>query len=314
MEFGLNSGKLQLLSVELIQTHADKVKEIDDLCKALWRGLGWHYLLDLIWILDNIERAELPAGATIVDAGGGQGMLQYLLAERGYNVVSVDYTPRGIPRLYARLFDFELMGDLDEVGRDEYSQHITSMNKLGAKLKQLPHRIRHRKFSPIRTVSMAARRMLGWRKPGRIQIYHADMMDMRALPDGSVDAVVSVSAIEHMHKQDIPKAVAEFERISKKGGFMALTLSAARDEDWYSENAKGWCFTAASLQDLFGMKTNDIFGPQDYDLVMAELQASQELEKRLASLYFISGTNGMPWGIWDPKYVPVGILKTGLES
>jgi hypothetical protein len=91
---------------------------------------------------------------------------------------------------------------------------------------------------------------------------------------------------------------------------MALTVSAAREEDWFSENAKGWCFTAASLRELFDTPTKDLFGPEDYDLVMAELQKSRELEKRLASSYFISGDNGMPWGIWDPKYVPVGIMKT----
>lgn len=304
----MSSENLQLLSIELIEEHAEKVKEIDNLCKALWRGLGWHYLLDLIWILNEIEKAELPAGSTILDAGGGQGMLQYLLAERGYNIVSVDYSPRRIPRLYGWLYDFEHMGYQGVIGQDAYSEHIAALNRIGPKLKQLPYRITRHKFAPMRMLGMLIRRFLGWRKPGRIQIYHADMMDMGELVDGSVDAVVSVSAIEHMQREDIPKAAKELVRILKPGGILALTLSAAREEDWFSENASGWCFTSTSLRDLFEISPKDLFGPKDYDLVMAGLQKSRELQKRLASSYYISGDNGMPWGIWDPKYIPVGVM------
>ena len=27
----------------------------------------------------------------------------------------------------------------------------------------------------------------------------------------------------------------------------------------------------------------------------------------LADFYFRSGDNGMPWGNWDPQYMPVGV-------
>lgn len=306
----MNSDRLELLSVDLIQKYADKVKEIDRLCQVLWRGLGWHYLLDLIWILNILEKAEIPSGATIVDAGGGHGMLQYLLAERGYNVISVDYSPRRIPRIPSRLYDIELMGDLGVVGRDEYSEHIARLNLARAKLKQLRYRIQRDKFTPLRLLYMLLLRALGRRIPGRIHFYHADMMNMGELKDGSVNAVVSVSAMEHMHREDIPKAVQEFERILNPNGIMAITLSAARDDDWFSETAQGWCFAAATLRDLMDVSIDDLFSADDYDRVMAGLQPSQALIKRMSSSHFISGENGMPWGQWDPKYVPVGIVKT----
>ncbi|RKY40680.1 MAG: hypothetical protein DRP81_09100 [Candidatus Omnitrophota bacterium] len=47
---------------------------------------GWHYILDLAWIISHID---IPPGCKILDAGAGGGILQYLLAIRGYR-----YRPR----------------------------------------------------------------------------------------------------------------------------------------------------------------------------------------------------------------------------
>jgi hypothetical protein len=33
------------------------------------------------------------------------------------------------------------------------------------------------------------------------------------------------------------------------------------------------------------------------------------LRDNLASFYGRSGENGMPWGVWDPRYQPVGVCK-----
>lgn len=50
--------------------------------------LGWHYILDLSWILERLQ--DLPVPSRILDAGAGNGLLQYILASMEHTVVSVD--------------------------------------------------------------------------------------------------------------------------------------------------------------------------------------------------------------------------------
>ncbi len=46
-----------------------------------------------------------------------------------------------------------------------------------------------------------------------------------------------------------------------------------------------------------------------YDELFEALRGCSELHDNLADSYFKSGNNGMPWGIWDPQYQPVGVCK-----
>jgi hypothetical protein len=48
----------------------------------------------------------------------------------------------------------------------------------------------------------------------------------------------------------------------------------------------------------------------EYDRLFSDLRACAELRDNLASFYFKSGSNGMPWGVWDPQYQSVGVLVT----
>jgi len=95
--------EIQLLNASLL---ADE-KTLEEL--SYWLGVmnrpnGWHYDLDHIWILSELEKAGIKPGATILDAGAGQGVLQYLLASRGYNVISLDFSPRRIPNRTVGIF------------------------------------------------------------------------------------------------------------------------------------------------------------------------------------------------------------------
>ncbi len=45
------------------------------------------------------------------------------------------------------------------------------------------------------------------------------------------------------------------------------------------------------------------------DRRLAEIRDCSDLYNNLAPAYFRSGNNGMPWGVWDPQYQPVGIVK-----
>ena len=67
---------------------------IDYWLSLLNRPNGWHYKLDIIWILNELKKSGIHPGSTILDAGAGQGVLQYLLAAKGYKVISFDYSKK----------------------------------------------------------------------------------------------------------------------------------------------------------------------------------------------------------------------------
>jgi 2-polyprenyl-3-methyl-5-hydroxy-6-metoxy-1,4-benzoquinol methylase len=86
--------RIELLSENLIGKHPLGALEVLGYSSRLGIPLGWHYLWDLIWIL---KRLDAPPGSTIPEAGAGNGILQFLLAERGYRVINVDMIDRVVP-------------------------------------------------------------------------------------------------------------------------------------------------------------------------------------------------------------------------
>ena len=46
-----------------------------------------------------------------------------------------------------------------------------------------------------------------------------------------------------------------------------------------------------------------------YDELHTRLRNCAELRMGLADFYYQSAENGMPWGWWDPQYLPVGVCK-----
>ena len=90
---------------------------------------------------------------------------------------------------------------------------------------------------------------------------------------------------------------------------MVATLGAAKNKDWYHEPSKGWCYTEASLKDIFQLPHNVRSNYDRYDALMKDLTECDELKDHLAEFYFKSGDNGMPWGKWDPQYQSVGVVK-----
>jgi len=147
------------------------------------------------------------------------------------------------------------------------------------------------------------------RPEGRVLIYSQDLGRMPDIPDNSLDYIVGVSALEHNSPDDLNGVVSELIRVLKPGGRLLVTLAASPDQDWYHQPSKGWCYTDETLRRAFGLSS---YVPSNYDRyaeLFAELQDSEELRNNLAEFYFQSGENGMPWGVWDPKYQPVGVSK-----
>ena len=69
------TAELTLLDASLLND-SDKLAEISHWLKVMNRPNGWHYDLDHIWILRELEAAGILPGSTILDAGAGEARLR----------------------------------------------------------------------------------------------------------------------------------------------------------------------------------------------------------------------------------------------
>jgi SAM-dependent methyltransferase len=288
--------KIEILSVELLNRHRPLVTALRSLANALHIGLGWHYLLDMSWILANLGEAR---GKTILDAGAGTGLLQWYLAEQGARVLSVDRVSRAqLPwRFRAR---YHVRGLRPQ---DLHSPLAVMRENVAA-------------ARGIGKIKAALRGIAAWLlatfprpRRGEVILYNQDLSAMADLPDESMDAVISVSALEHNSPSGLEQVVNELWRVLKPGGILLATLGAASQADWFHEPSQGWCYTEQTLRRLFRLPDSVPSNYHRYDEYFAALCACAELRDNLADFYFRSGNNGMPWGKWDPQYQPVGIKK-----
>jgi SAM-dependent methyltransferase len=144
---------------------------------------------------------------------------------------------------------------------------------------------------------------------GEVWIYNHDLAWLPDLEENSVDVVVSVSALEHNTPDGLEQVVHELQRVLKPNRLLLATLTAAKDQDLWHGPSSGWCYTAESLQRLFGLPSESANNYEKYDELFLELRNCAELRDGLASFYFHSDHTGMPGGVWDPQYMPVGIRK-----
>lgn len=286
--------KIELLSVELLAKHRHTVSRLKGLAHSLSLEFGWHYLLDMTWILEQLGSL---AGKHIIDAGAGVGVLQWYLARDGAQVFSVDRLSRAdLPLRFRSRFHVQGLREQDLLSaRQVLRESLTSQAPLSTKVSR-----------QLREVRAMARFGKG---AGKVFIYNQDLRDLADIDDDSIDAVVAVSALEHNSPEALELVVQELMRVLKPGGFLAASLNAARDEDWWHEPSSGWCYTDDSLRRLFCLPPDLPSNYDRYDELLAELRDCRELRDGLAAFYFRSGNNGMPWGKWSPQYIPVGVLK-----
>ena len=289
--------KIEIPSVDLLDRQRDVVNKLWDVSRATRVEPGWHYLLDLAWIAENLGPVE---GKQILDAGAGMGLMQWYLIESGAaEVISADRGNRY---------------DLPLVMRTRYKVRGLRQSDLGSAWNVLKGNVsRASGFGKIvyflRGLVALVMIVLPKRFSGRVLIYNEDLTCMPDIPDNSLDAVVAVSALEHNSPEGLQKVVAEIMRKLKPGGKLLATLCAGKDKDWFHEPSHGWCYTDATLRRLFDLPDDTPSNYARYDELLNSLKNNTELREKLAKIYFQSGENGMPWGKWDPQYQPVGVCK-----
>jgi len=127
------------------------------------------------------------------------------------------------------------------------------------------------------------------------------------ITDNSFSAVVSLSALEHIPQDTINRALFEIRRVLKKDAMWAITTSGTEKPDsWFHEPSKGWCFSDKDLKQLFNAQMTKKDPPE---IILDYYKNCEYLKNNMADFYKKSGKLGMPWGIWKPQYIPVGITK-----
>lgn len=296
----LSEDRIEILSVRLLDTERMLVEEMRQISEALGLGLGWHYLLDLSWATRVLDPAP---GMQVMDAGAGTGVMQWWLADHGVDVMSVDRTSRrSLPIRFRQQYPVEGFREKD-----------LAPARLGLR-EFLPSRAPKRWGQYPGRLASSIRQLLGhrrthWPNKGKVLFYNQDLASMTDVPDSSVDAVVSISALEHNSSDGLWACVAELMRVLRPGGRLIATLGAAKDQDWFHEPSKGWCYTEATLRDIFDLSDDCPSNYEHHDDLFEALRDCAELRDSLTDSYFGSGNNGMPWGKWDPKYQPVGVCK-----
>jgi SAM-dependent methyltransferase len=319
LQTALSLEKIEILPVSLLDDQRPTVNDLKRLAHSLGLEFGWHYLLDLTWIINHLRDAALIAtGSRIMDAGAGTGILQWYLAEGGAQVLSVDRGSRAnLPLRFRHRFNVEGMrgerGDRRKaIGEKDLAPFwqlvIDNFKRRGSLLNKI--------YSLGREISAGVWSSLTVKPaPGRVILYNQDLKSLPDIADGSLDAVVAVSALEHNPPGDMETVVAELLRTLKPGGLLLATLCAAPEQcgrvlpHWFHQPSAGWCYSEASLRRIFDLPESAPSNYADYPKLFTALLECAELRDNLASFYFKSGDNGMPWGKWEPQYLPVGVCK-----
>jgi len=290
--------KIEILPVSLLDQYQDLVCNLKKLASSLRLEFGWHYLLDLTWIISQLD---ISKNLQITDAGAGTGILQWYLAEQGVSVLSVDRESRTNLPLRFR-FRYAVKGKNKEDLEPIYKTILHQAGDQGL----------------LRSLAGTAREILsvksGSQYSGKVMIYNRDLVDLVDIPSCSQDGVVAVSSLEHNSPRALQEVIKELMRVIKPGGVLLATLGAARDEDWFHEPSKGWCYSDVTLKRIFNLSQDVSTNYVQFDELFSALHDCGELRDNLASFYSNSGDNGMPWGIWNPEYQPVGICKVKRNS
>ncbi len=288
--------KIEILSVSLLDTERSRIDELKALARQLKLEFGWHYLLDISWILSQIERIDEQK---IMDAGAGTGVIQWYLADKGATVISVDRESReNLAPKFRRRFNIVGLRPQDLASNQGSSGFgdVTLKTQAADWADQVRFAISRKSSSKSET-------------RGVVIIYNQDLRNLTDIADESIDYVVAVSSLEHNSPQDLEAVVTELLRVLKPGGSILASLGAAKNGDWFHEPSRGWCYSEQTLRRVFDFSPEVPSNFSQYDQLFDDLLRNRELKDNLASFYFNSGDNGMPWGKWNPEYQPIGICK-----
>lgn len=292
------------------QINSEDFKFVESFLKATGRTqIGWHYITDITWIYSKVK--HWPKNFNILDAGGGGGPLQFLLTEMGFNVTNIDMVLSEPSPTYQQRYHTQVK-TLASFVSTEYKNLISSSYS-----SSLKHQFKHwlKKTAVLKYFFSKKYSFLHnqWRTEvgcseqslGQLDWYVGNLCYMPEIPEFCFDAVVSLSALEHIPMKDLDSALNEIRRVLKPGAKWAITTSGTEKElTWLHEPSKGYCFSSLDLEKRFAATSAKY---QVAGEILEKYRVNDYLKEHLADFYKNNEKFGMPWGIWDPKYIPVGL-------
>ena len=276
--------------------------------------LGWHYITDITWLYSQIK--DWPRDYKVLDAGGGGGPVQFLMAELGFNVTNIDLNLNNPGFAYQKRYQctYEVLPSFKSTS---YKTFLGEPNKAKAQYLKTAIKNMIKQSMPYKwwVAKQYREKHQQWRRvkkmatdrTGHIKWLKGNLCNIPEVPDNTFDAVVSLSAIEHIPLETLKIAFGEIKRVVKPDAHWAVTTSGTeKSETWFHEPSQGNCFSSNDIGDTFGAIPK---GKQNPIEILQKYQNNSYLKENLAKFYFKSGKYGMPWGKWDPKYIPVGIIK-----
>jgi len=261
--------------------------------------IGWHYIIDLIYIYTQVKNLNKPL--KILDAGGGDGPLQYLLLEMGFDVYNIDLYQQKTSSILNKRYKIET-SSLPSFFKTKYYNHLESIDSTGKsnfvhnskiKIKIILYKIWRKIFK------------YGNTQPGTLYKISGNLLNLPEISNNFFDVILSISVIEHIDINENRKLLYELNRILKKDGKLYITTSATIEkQSWFHEPSKGWCFSQQDLRDIF--KAKPLYW-QDEKAILEKYEKNIFLKDNLAKFHFSNGNCGMPNGIYKPKYFPVVI-------
>ncbi|MDZ4849269.1 MAG: class I SAM-dependent methyltransferase [Pirellulaceae bacterium] len=280
------------------------------------RQIGWHYITDMVWIYSQAK--NWPKSYKVLDAGGGTGPVQFMLAEMGFHVTNVDMaliepavpfrdrykiTRRSLPSFRPTSYkDF-----LDQTypissGSNRVLRRMKDFTKSTSLYRLLRSKIYARRHDRWRAQYVTASQPIG-----SIQWLVGNLCNMPELETAEFDAVVSMSAWEHIPLDALDAALVEIRRVLKPNAKWAVTTSGTeQSQTWWHEPSKSYAFSNDDFTTRFAAQPAS---SQDAETILERYRKCRYLQDHLSAFYKKSGDNGMPWGIWDPKYIPVGLQQ-----
>lgn len=292
------ANKIELISTNILNQHKKLSGELSVMNKSLALSGGWHYILDWTW---TISQMEIMDGKTVLDAGAGIGFLQWYLASRGAHVISVDRSDRTcVPFHLVSQFNVDGLTPADKpLNGSELLNIFNGKTNMAARVKNIVRGI----LGKLKYSNRA-------QTTGTVKLYKKDLGALTDIPDNSVDFVVSISALEHNETiNNIKEIVGELYRVLKPGGKMIITLPAAHEADWFFEPAYSWCFTDATIKDIFEFPENTPSNYDQYENIFDGIKNSKDLKNNISWRYYFTRNSGLPRGKWNPQYIPVGVVK-----
>ena len=305
----IDKGKVTLLDIKLLENELlDEFSYWSQLIKWI---PGWHYDLDMSWLLKKIESLNLKKGSTILDAGAGQGIMQYILASRGFNIVSLDFSKRKIPNILKKKFNIVLHDQESLDYKHSYQEFIQFEPDNIFKLDRIK-----KLFYPQHVFYKIKRNFLSLLADkkyknnssfdfGSIEFVRASFHDI-PFDNNYFDAVISTSAIEHSDFNLLDQNINELTRVAKKSGGVFITTSGTnKSADIYDDETGGWCFCSKTISKYASNSEEEYSKYQTIDNNIIE---SDIIRSRIDSYYFLNKNSPFYKNkIKNIPYCPIGI-------